>query len=54
MTLHLPFEEKKATGEYLTKEEAADYLRLTERQLRELIKAWRISYAQIDYRNYRF
>ena len=52
--LHLPFEEKMATSEYLTMEEAAEYLRLTERQLRELIKAGRISYAKIDYRNYRF
>jgi excisionase family DNA binding protein len=52
--LHLPFEEKRATGEYLTMEEAAQYVRLTERQLRELMKARRISYARIDYRNYRF
>jgi len=49
--LHLLFEEKKVTGEYLIMQEAAEYLRLTERQLRELIKARRISYAQIDYRN---
>jgi excisionase family DNA binding protein len=40
--------------EYLTHEEAAAYLRLTDRQLRDLCRDQRITHARFDYRTYRF
>jgi excisionase family DNA binding protein len=34
--------------------EAAEYLRLTERQLRDLCREQRITHCRVDYRTYRF
>jgi excisionase family DNA binding protein len=43
-----------APGEYMDEKEAAAYLRLTPRQLRDLCRDQNISHARIDYRTYRF
>jgi len=39
---------------YFTLEEAAEYLRLTDRQLKDLCRDKNISHARFDYRTYRF
>ena len=39
---------------YLSLVEAAEYLHLTERQLRDLCREKRITYCRVDYRTYRF
>jgi excisionase family DNA binding protein len=41
-------------GEYMDEKEAAAYLRLAARQLRDLCRDQNISHARIDYRTYRF
>jgi excisionase family DNA binding protein len=41
-------------GDYMDEKEAAAYLRLTARQLRDLCRDQNISHARIDYRTYRF
>jgi excisionase family DNA binding protein len=38
----------------LTLEEAADYLQIPRRSLRELCEKKKISHARLDYRNWRF
>jgi excisionase family DNA binding protein len=43
-----------SAGEYMDEKEAAAYLRLTPRQLRDLCREQNISHARIDYRTYRF
>jgi excisionase family DNA binding protein len=45
---------KPEGSEYLTAQEAAAYLRLSERQLRDLCRDQRITHARFDYRTYRF
>lgn len=50
----IPQQTPTEPGEYLTFEEAMEYLRLTERQLKDLCRAQNITHARIDYRTYRF
>jgi excisionase family DNA binding protein len=60
--LRLPLEEEPAPAPgpkspespYLEFAEACAYLRLTERQLRDLCRDRRITHARIDYRTFRF
>ena len=57
--LRLPVEQEPAPapappGDYFDEQEAAAYLRLTTRQLRDLCREHNISHARIDYRTYRF
>jgi excisionase family DNA binding protein len=42
------------TSDYMNFEEATEYLRLTERQLRDLCRERNITHIRIDYRTYRF
>lgn len=56
---HFPFQKEepapdKITTVYMNFEEATKYLRLTERQLRDLCRDQNITHARIDYRTYRF
>jgi excisionase family DNA binding protein len=50
----IPIERETRPGEYMDVTEAAEYLRLSERQLRDLCRDEKITHARIDYRTYRF
>ena len=47
-------EPKSPESPYMDIDEACAYLRLTERQLRDLCRDQRITHSRIDYRTYRF
>jgi excisionase family DNA binding protein len=47
-------EPKSPESPYMDFDEACAYLRLTERQLRDLCRDQRITHSRIDYRTYRF
>jgi excisionase family DNA binding protein len=47
-------EPKSSESPYMDFDEACAYLRLTERQLRDLCRDQRITHSRIDYRTYRF
>jgi hypothetical protein len=49
-----PGEPKSPEAPYLDLAEACAYLRLTERQLKDLCRDQRITHARIDYRTFRF
>jgi|ERR1700688_1889338 excisionase family DNA binding protein len=55
---HLPCQKKepllRKTSDYINLEEAMEYLRLTERQLRDLCRDRNITHVRVDYRTYRF
>jgi excisionase family DNA binding protein len=61
--LHLPIQEEPTPAEepksaqdspYMAFPEACTYLRLTERQLKDLCRDQNITHARLDYRTYRF